>query len=190
MKEQVRKDTLKVLKEAYNAIKAEQFAALHWISDHIIHSMAVFQDKDIIDVAVALYALNKIYAKERHIKHKRIKEFTKTTLKLLKSAIDYLEKRQIEQHDKVLADLLANIQGFDKKVRVYIEDVLRFARIKKGSRLYEHGLSMGQATEAAGVTKWELMPMAGETIIHEKFVEPMPEARLKFVNQLFKVKIK
>ena len=66
---------------------------------------------------------------------------------------------------------------------------MEFARVKKGSRMYEHGISLGQAAAAAGITKWELMPIAGETKTHEAFVEPMTTKRIALVKKLFKVKL-
>jgi hypothetical protein len=43
---------------------------------------------------------------------------------------------------------------------------------------------LGKAAEATGVTKWDLMPVTGETIVHEQ-AEPMDEERLRLVKKLF-----
>ena len=188
MIEQVKEDIIKVLEGAYDAIKQKLFANLHGLSDHIIHSMSILQDKDIVDVAVAIYALSKIYEKERHIKHKRIKAFTREILNLLRKAVKALKADREKDYQKAIAKILADIQGLDRKINVYIEDVLEFARVKKGSRIYEHGISLGQAAKAAGVTKWELMPVAGETITHERFIEPITKKRIELIKKLFKIK--
>ena len=189
MIEQAKKDVISVLTEVHATIKQKLFGNLHGLSDHLIHSMSIYQDKDIIDVAVAIYALHKIFNKERHLKHKKIKAFTKEILSLLKQAINALQRNKEKEYEKVLRQILANIHGLDRKINVYIEDVLEFARVKKSSRIYEHGISLGQAAAAAGVTKWELMPVAGETITHEEFIEPMEKRRLELIKKLFKVKL-
>ena len=118
-----------------------------------------------------------------------MKLFAKTILQLLRNAVNFLEKGQEKQYEKIMHRIIANIQEFDRKINVQVEDVLEFARVKKGSRMYEHGISLGQAAAAAGVTKWELMPIAGETKTHEKFIEPMTKKRIDLVKKLFGVKL-
>jgi len=186
--EKVKQDLIKVLRDARQAIKDRLFGNLHSISDHIIHSMSIYQDKDVVDVAVAIYALSKIYEKERHLKSKQIRIFTREILSLLKRAINNLEQNKEREFRETIKKVLADIHALDREINVYIEDVLEFAKIKKGSRLYEHGLSLGQAAATTGVSKWELMPATGETITHERFVEPIERKRLLLIKRLFKVK--
>ena len=45
----------------------------------------------------------------------------------------------------------------------YIQDVLKKAAINKGSRIYEHGVSMGQTAKLLGITPWELAEYSGQT---------------------------
>ncbi|MBD3263056.1 hypothetical protein GF374_01610 [Candidatus Woesearchaeota archaeon] len=184
-----KKDVLAVLRDARSAIKKKLYGNLHGLSDHVIHSISIYQDRDIVDVAVAIYALHKIYNKERHRKHKKIKSFTKDILNLLNQSIKNLQKNNYEEFRKDIKEILAHIQKLDRKINVYMEDVLDFARVKKGSRIYEHGISLGQAAKTAGVTKWELMPAAGETKTHEKYVKPITKKRLELIENLFGVKI-
>lgn len=188
MIEQVKRDIIKVLESARTAIKEKRFGILHPISDHIIHSISIFQDKAIFDAAVAIYALSKIYGKERHIRHKKIKKFTREILDLLRDGIRALKQDNEREYRRALKQILTKIHRLDRQINVYIEDVLEFARIKKGSRIYEHGISLGQAAAAARVSKWELMPTAGETHTHETFIEPIERRRLKLVKKLFEIK--
>ena len=185
-----KKDVLNALEGAYAAVKGGQIENLHGLSDHIVHSMSIYNDKEITNVAVAIYALAKIFETEKYKKHKKIKEFTKAVLSHMDDAIFALKRNDLEKYSNTLQMLFRDIEGFSKRIRFYIEDVLNFSKIKKSSKLYEHGLSLGQAAEATGVTKWELMPMTGETTTHEKFVEPIvdDERKINLVRKLFKLK--
>jgi len=186
-----KKDVLDVLEAALQAIKSKYHAALHGLSDHVLHAMSIYQDPDITNVAVAIYALDKILETEKFQQHPKMKEFVADVIVHLKYAIKGLQKNDFKQYSRSVKELLGEIQGFTKQIRFYIEDVLHFAQIKKGSKLYEHGLSLGAAAEAMGVTKWELMEATGETVVHEKYVEPIAEdeERLRVVGKWFRVRL-
>lgn len=185
-----KKDVLNALKEAIAAIKEKNYGELQSISDHILHVMAVYQDADIVTTAIVIYALDKILETEKYKAHPKMRAFEKTTRHLLEKAASKLEKEDYSGYSDALQEILGNIQGFTKQIRFYIEDILHFARIKKGTKLYEHGLSLGKAAELVGVTKWELMPAIGETAIHEQFITPkeINEKRIAAAEKAFGVR--
>ncbi|MFH0868595.1 MAG: hypothetical protein V1839_00030 [archaeon] len=187
---EAKKDVLATLNDAYDAIKVRQHFILHSISDHVIHAMSIYLDSDIVDVAVAVYSLDKILESERYARYPKIKEFVSEVLYFLKDAAKALGEDDIDKFRREIRNLLGAIQALTKKLKFYTEDVLQFAKIKKGSKLYEHGLSLGTAAAAMGITKWDLMPATGETVVHEKYVEPiaLDKERLKFIKKIFKVK--
>lgn len=189
---EAQKDVLDVLGEAIDAIRERRHADLHTISDHILHVMSIYQTTDIVDTAVAIYALDKILETEKYALHPKMKAFTKMIVSLLKKAKTQLEKEDYASYPKTVIEILGAITAFGKSIRFYIEDVLHFARIKKGTKLYEHGLSLGRAAELTGVTKWELMPAIGETAIHEQFITPRKtnEHRMEFARKIFKTQKK
>jgi gas vesicle protein len=185
---EAQKDVLNALKEVVTAIKENRFVDLHAISDHVLHAITIYQDIEIVDVAIITYALDKIFAKEKYKKHKKIKQFVKTILYQLQNAIANLEKENYESYSNILKEIFSTIEDFSKSIKLYIEDVMHFARIKKGTKLYEHGLSLGKAAELTQVSKWELMPAIGETAIHEQFTtsKRINERRIEFAKKLFK----
>jgi gas vesicle protein len=189
---EARKDVLDALKEAIAAIKEKRHADLHAISDHVLHAITIYQDTEIVDVAVAIYVLDKLLEKEKYKTHRKMKLFVKTILHQLQKAVSELEKENYEDYSDTLKEILGNMESFSKSIKFYIEDIMHFARIKKGTKLYEHGLSLGKAAELAGVTKWELMPAIGETAIHEQFVTPrkINERRMGFAEKIFKIRKK
>ena len=183
-----RTDVLSTLQEAVAAIKDRRYAELHAISDHVLHAITVYQDSDIVNLAVSIYALSKILETEKYQNQPKIKIFSKNILLLLQTASNQLKKENYSGFSETLSKILDSIEGFSASIKFYIENILHFARIKKGTKLYEHGLSLGKAAELAGVTKWELMPAIGETAIHEQVLTPqkLNARRLDFIGKIFK----
>ncbi len=190
MDTKAKNDVLGVLKETVAAIEGNKHADLHAISDHVLHAIVLYQDKEIVDLAVAVYALDKILETEKYKSHPKMKSFLKYSLNSLKLAGKQLQQNRFSDYSSTLKGILASIAGFSKAIRFYVDDILHFARIKKGEKLYEHGLSLGKAAELAGVTKWELMPAIGETAIHEKIIAPKHsiENKIRHAKKIFKVK--
>jgi hypothetical protein len=187
-----RNDVLSAIREAIAAIKDRRYAELHTISDHVLHVITVYQDIDAVDLAVAIYALNKILEAERYRTQPKMKMFSKTILQLFNKSESQLVREDYNGFRRTLNEILGSIEAFSKSIRFYIEDILHFAKIKKGTKLYEHGLSLGKAAELAGVTKWELMPAIGETAIHEQIapLKGASEQKIKFLEKIFNVRRK
>jgi len=186
MDEEVRRDVLSVLRGAYSAVKGKQFSQLHSLSNRIIHSISVYQEKVLLDVAIVMYSLNKLLEEEKFQRKKAMPRFLKEVLSSLDDAIEDLEERKFKKFENKVHDLLNEVEGFSRKVRFYVQDVLDYARIKKGSKLYEHGLSLGVASKITGMSKWELMEASGGTIVHEE-VAPISEKRIRLVRKMFKL---
>lgn len=189
---EAKKDVLDVLNEVIAAIKERRHADLHSISDHLLHAITIYQDPDIFDLAVAIYALDKILETEKYRAHPKMKGFVRAILQLCTTASAQLRKNDYSGCVRTIKAILSNIEGFSKSIKFYIEDILHFARIKKGTKLYEHGLSLGQAAELANVTKWELMSAIGETAIHEQIAAPKDISiqRTELAEKIFKVRKK
>jgi len=78
------------------------------------------------------------------------------------------------------------ISNFDSKLNLYIQKVIDEAEIKKGSKLYEHGISLAQTADLLGVSQWELMKYIGQTKIADKFVDEVNvKDRLAHTRRLF-----
>jgi len=48
-----------------------------------------------------------------------------------------------------------------------MKDVIRKARIRKASRLHEHGVSLGKTAELLGLSQFEMMSYVGSTGISD-----------------------
>lgn len=187
-----KKDVLDTLSETIESLETKQYADLHMISDHLLHSITIHQEKTLIDLSIAIYVLNKILEKEKYTNHLKVKDFVKKMLHLFKDMQKCMQKSDDAGFEKLVAETLISLQTFSRSIKFYIDDLLHFAKIKKGTKLYEHGISLGKAAELVGVAKWDLMPAIGETAIHEQLVAPknINEKRIAFTEKIFKKKVK
>ena len=180
MIETVRKDILSVLKGVKASLENKDFASLKDLSDHTIHNSSIFQDKDSTDTAVLVYALYKILLRGAGA---GVLTRVKTEIS---GAIEALDKKRHDTYRKKLQKMLSLITGVDKKLRKYAMEVIRQAQIRKGSKLYEHGISLAQSAEVMGISQYELMEYVGKTRIAD--IEESSsgvESRVRLARRLF-----
>jgi hypothetical protein len=60
------------------------------------------------------------------------------------------------------------IMKLDKSFRQYTEFVLDKAKLKKGAKMFEHGVSISQVADLLGISEWDLMHYSGKTRIMER----------------------
>lgn len=177
----VKKDILNVLDEAVEIVRRGELFRLRELSDHVIHNASIFQDQDSIAVAVTIYALSKLY--------KYAKEVDKFVLPHLTNAADLLEQGKMNEYESEMKHIIKDISEKDEKTKFYISEVLEMAQIKKASKMYEHGISMGQVAEALGISQWDLMEYIGKTRIVDDFNHKQQKSnvlkKIEFTRKLF-----
>ena len=175
----VKKDILNVLRQAIEIVKKKEMYKLRALSDHVVHNASIFQDKDSITIAVTVYALSKIY--------KNTIGVDKLILPHLINALKYLEQGYGDKYETEIKHIIKDITAKGGKTKFYVEEVLERAQIKKASRMYEHGISMGQVSDALGISLWDLMDYVGKTRIVDQFADKTDvKARLDFTRGLFR----
>ena len=185
----IKKDIIGILRKALSALKKEDTAELDDISNHTIHDASIFQDKDAISVAVIIYSLAKIVHRSESNP-----EYWKKVYKKIESDIEaarfFLEKDKEEKYKKIMKNILQNIGEVDDKLKLYIDDVLDKAKIVKGSKMYERGVSIGRAAELLGISQWELMSYVGKTQIIDRYKEEVIPAsvRIEHAKKVFGIK--
>ena len=148
------------------------------LSNHTIHNATIFQDEDSISVAILIYALSKVM--ERCFGQINYIKF----MNLLNNARQLLEKDKVVNYRRVIKGIFKDISKLDKKIKLYVEEVINQAQIKKGGKLHEHGVSIGRAAEILGISQWELTNYVGKTSLTE--IETINAVdRIKFVRGLF-----
>src|SRR3989338_1015106 len=183
MHEQIKKDILAVLSDLVEILKVKDdrdIIEIKSLSNHVIHNASVFQDEDSISVAILIYSLSKIMErKEKEIDYGKI-------LGMLNSAAAGLKNNDDGSFRKSIRQLFSFIRAMDSRLKLYINEVINQAQIKKGCKLCEHGISVARASEVLGISRWEMMHYLGKTTLIEQFSEPVNVSqRLKFARGLF-----
>lgn len=176
--EKVKQDILAVIEESLQAIKDNDSRRLSDASNKIIHCASIFQDKFSLTIAVIIYALAKMLMRGSII-DKRIIERLERMRQCLKDCRDDVLERE-------LSALRTLIESRDNRISLYVRNVINDAQIKKGSRIYEHGISLAQTASMLGISEWELMKYIGQTTIEEHDGEGVgTKKRLAFTRGLF-----
>jgi len=188
MIDSVKKDILDILKGSLKAIRKNDIIELKDLSNHTIHNASIFQDPHSVSTAVLMYSLSKIFERSRYRDYDDWNLFYDTCISDLQMAALALSKDKEKEYEKYITDLLKVMNKLDSKLRVYIEEVFDRAKISKGSRLHEHGLSLGRTAKILGVSEWELMDYTGKTGIADVKLSLSKniDERLKLARSLFK----
>lgn len=159
MNEVIRTDIMSILSETRQRISHDEISYLKELSDHTIHNASIFQDKDSINAAVIVYSLYKILQREGLARNNVMRKIIEME--------NALAANDLAGYNKRVQEMLKMISKADIKLKLYIEQVVEQAQIKKGSKLYDHGLSISQAANLMGISVWELMDYVGKTEINE-----------------------
>jgi len=163
MEERVKKDVLNVLRELSKGISKSDLDLLKASSDHTLHNAGIFQDEDSTSVAVIAYSLYKIFTRERLHGQKPFETFKKNILNEISGAQSFLVKSKEKEYRRAIKKILSYIGKLEAKFGMYITEVINQAKIKKGGRVYEHGISIGRASQLMGISSWELRSYVGST---------------------------
>ena len=178
MNETIKEDLINILTNAIEILKKGDNFKLKKLSNHTIHNASIFQDKDSVSIAVIIYSLSKIL--------ERGKPDPTEIINLMQQGTDYLKKGDAESYKAIVKELFRFVSLVDTKLKLYIDEVIKQAEIKKGSKIYDHGVSMGQAASVLGISQWELMNYVGKTrIIDAGFERPDVIEKIKFTRGLF-----
>lgn len=185
MSDEVKKDIVENIDNFLKRIKSNDFSDLSEISNHTIHDASIYQDKDSVFFAVAIYSISKLKEKTNF----DLSKFEHIFLSMKHS----LMNDNYESYRKSVSALLKIIDTVDRKLHLYVENILDQAKIKKGSKIYDHGISIAQASEISGIALWDLIGYVGNTNIYEnsisriKYKEKFDAvSRLKFLLSKFK----
>jgi uncharacterized protein YjgD (DUF1641 family) len=179
MDKTVKEDIITVLENSIKAIKNADIVALREESDHIVHASTIYQRQESIQTAIVIYALSKIL--------ERGKTIDARILDAMRKAIDFITVDNYRGFNTEIKSMLDMISTVDDQLSKYMQHIITEAQIKKGSKVYEHGISLGQTAEMFGLSQWELMKYVGKTRMSEYMADTVPiEKRLEFARGLFK----
>ena len=153
-----------VLEATKQALKEEDVIKLKDLSNQTIHSASVQQHTDTITIAVLVYALSKILERKNKMKINWGRFIMKIN-SFLSLAITALMEGKEDKYLEHLERTRKTITSVSINLKPYVQEVLRKASINKASKIYEHGISLGQTSKLLGITQWELTEYAGQTSV-------------------------
>ena len=183
MNDQIKKDIISVLTELAGILRERKntdTAKIKSLSNNVVHNASVFQDEDSISVAILIYSLSKIIERKENDL-----DFNKA-IAMINSALSNLKNNNENGFRKSIGGIFNFIRTIDRSLKMYINEVINQAQIKKGCKLCEHGISVARASEVLGISRWELMHYLGKTTVHDRFSGQLGAPnRLKFARSLF-----
>lgn len=183
---------LKILEKVKYALEKKDNLELKQLSNEAVHHASIHQDPDVISIAVLIYALSKLIEREEECTEncqppETMNIFFRKFKNNLQDMIQALRKNNDEKfRNEVKANrqLLESISG---KLKEFISEVFRKARINKASKIYEHGISMGKTANILGVSLWELVEYTGSKPEEISLTNTLSiNQRLKLTLDLFK----
>lgn len=162
---------------------------LEELSDYSIRSASIYQDSDSLSIAVIIYSLAKMLSRYEAHQLPRWTEIYSNITKEIEKARTDLEADNVKDYRNHIKIIIKIISGSDKDIKLYIDKVIEKARIKKGTKLFEHGVSVEKAASLMGISVWEMMDYVGKTEIFDKeAIKTDVRQRLLFAKKLFNVK--
>tara|TARA_Y100000034_G_scaffold39094_2_gene48172 strand:- start:8390 stop:8947 length:558 start_codon:yes stop_codon:yes gene_type:complete len=185
MKIEIKRDVLEVLEEVIEILRVKEekdVFELKQLSNYTTKDSLVFQDEDSISIGILIYALYKLvmrcYADDT---------IYKNLMAGLMNARDHLRKDHFVGYRKEIKKLFKLLSSIDKKLKLYVQEVIDQAKLKKGFKLFEGGVSASKAADLMGVSKWELMSYIGNTQVFDREkISTDIRKRLAFTRSLFK----
>jgi hypothetical protein len=170
-------DADKLLSRVQDALLSKHFHLLRDLSDQTIHTASVIQDELSVDLAVCLYALYKVVDKQPSyatVFNTYISDI-RSSLKKPSLAISYIKKT------------VTKLSHIDKQIDEYVQEVIHKAKIKKGTHIYYHGISLGRTAYILGLSPWELYNYIGKTTISDDLSDDVStcKKRLVYTRNLF-----
>ena len=184
MQPPIKQDLLNILEETLLILRTKEESDVHKLkelSNHIVHNASIFQDEDSISVAVIIYSVYKMI--ERYGLRTHIYDVVNAHLK---QAERLLRKDDMEGYRAAIHSAFKFISKTDKRLKEFIQEVIDKARITKGSKVFEHGISITKAASLMGISEWELANYVGKTtIVDEQMSMTDVGKRLLLTRRLF-----
>ncbi len=178
MNEIIQKDIIDIITKAIEIIRQGNPYEIKELSNHTIHNASIFQDEFSVSMAVIIYSLSKIIGHDSKDRGKFIE--------LLQKAKESMGRNDFKAYKKATSKVLELISRIDSRFSKFVDDVITQAQVKKSSKIYDHGISLGQAASILGISQWELMQYTGHTRSSDsKYEKPDVIEKIKCTRGLF-----
>jgi archaellum component FlaC len=157
-----------LIKDIQTALLNRDAVKLRELSNQTTHSSCIFQHRGLITIAVLAYALGKIIERGQDKEIKNFEVFTKKFNSTLSEASSAIESENLGNYDSKIEKARKLLETISPNLKPYIEEVMKGASMNKGSKIYEHGISLEKTAQLLGVSRWELSPYIARSKIHEE----------------------
>lgn len=178
MNDEIKRDIIAIIDDAVKLIRSGNPYDLKELSDHTIHNASIFQDEYSVTIAVIIYSLSKILSKN-------IKSRGKFA-GLMQRARKAMEADDLKGYKSATSLIMDLISKLDSRFGKFVDDVISQAQIRKASKIYDHGISLGQTADMLGTSQWELMQYVGASRgTDSPYERPDTIEKLKYTRRLF-----
>ena len=182
-------DILEDLHKASVALRDRDTPLLKSLSNHAIDRASVKQDDASADLAVLMYSLAKLVERFEGRETASQEIAIDHIQNRIDRAIVLLEQKKLKGYKKVMEVVFEKIHELDEKFSSYIQEVIEKAKISKGFRMVEKGISMSRTAEVFGLLNYDLMNYVGKTITADAEPSAMStRQRIQVAISLFGVK--
>lgn len=188
MRPEVKADAIRILNGVITAFKKYDAEEIMALSDTIIHTASVSQQQHVLQLAMVIYSIGKIIArgKIRRYPQDKWNTFVTITRNELDCTLTAINTNNYKKYTKCLLNIQQAVMMLDESFMSYADHVINHAKLTKGTKIYEHGVSMKLVAELFGVTEWELMDYAGKTRMLDRDAEPSDvPSRLEKARRFF-----
>jgi len=181
MNPETKQKVISVLTSLKEILSSDQVTPtrLKQLSEELVEGASLFNDPDCISVSVLAYSLYKIFSKNLDIEKTSL-------LGYVSAALGSVDNDTRFRSD--IRKLFDHLKKYDKNIDTNILQIVKHVQVKNGLKMYEHGLSIGQAAEVMGVSKWNIMEYLGASSIVDQDSSQRIDCktRLNFTKGLFK----
>ena len=174
-----------LLEKTKIALLIKDSIVLRELSDKTIHSACNYQDSASITISVLVYTLSKLVERNDFNKIKNWDYFIRKFNSILDLAIKAIASGNQEKYEKYI-EMSRSLLESQVSLKKYIQDVLKKAVINKGSRIYEHGLSLEHTAKLLGTSQWELSEYIGQKNFDARQIQSIDiKKRAKMAMEFF-----
>ena len=175
-----------LLEKTKTALLKKDFIKFKDLSNQTVHSACNYQDSASITISVLVYALSKLIEREDYNKVRNWDAFVKKFNSIFDLAIKAISDNNQNKYEEYIEMARKSLESQSINLKQYIQDVLKKAAINKGSKIYEHGLSLEHTAKLLGTTQWELSEYIGQKSLNPKQIQTIDiKKRAKMALEFF-----
>ncbi|MBM3229837.1 hypothetical protein FJZ26_05375 [Candidatus Parvarchaeota archaeon] len=154
--------------DVFKAFKERDIRALRKLNDRFVAAMALGFERKTYDLAIISYVLAKVLSKPRYWNRPNIAGYFSAIQAGLKAASDATKSGDEKKAVASIENVIGQIKNLDASDKRFTTDILTKARLKAATTIYAQGFSIGNASQATGVEKREIMSYAGRTMMFDR----------------------